>query len=144
MSHESNKWLIHSNVCTSAYPLLYKTLRIILIPLLWSTTGKKHSSNTFSAIASLELHSTLWVIPRLAASESSSVLRIRDHEKPASSSCLVPRYFFKCSKSCKSIKNIIQKCKKKMSFRIWALCSSSTKNHIYFSSSSVIFYFNKH
>ena len=82
-------------------------LRIKLIPLLRSITGKKHSSITVSAIANLELHSTLWVSPLQAASESSSDLWMRHHENPASSSCLVPRYFFKYSESCKSTNNII-------------------------------------
>lgn len=67
--------------------------------------GKKHSSITDSATASLELHSTLWGSPRGHVSESSSVLWTRDQEKPPSSSCLAPRYFCKCSKSCRNNKS---------------------------------------
>lgn len=83
-----------------AYPQLYTTLRIKLMPVLWSTIGRKHSSISERATAILELHSTLPSKSRTVSGASSWLHWIILHANSGSRSFLTARRFCNSSNSC--------------------------------------------
>lgn len=80
----------------ATYPQLYMTLWIILIPLLSSIRGRKHSSITEKATAVLELQCIKWAFPLGGAASLSGKQRTRLQENPASIAFFTPSSFLRC------------------------------------------------
>lgn len=81
------------NKIENPYPQLYKRWGIILIPVLGSIIGRKHSSIIFRAIANLILHSTMSAIFVVDWTFRSPWLHLRiDQEKPSAVEFKIPTH----------------------------------------------------